>query len=137
MKDGSLAAAVLESGTPSIPVPSSLIEACTLPEIGSRLAYLSVRMDEGLRRPFRLDGSIIAVRPDVAADLGSAALVLREAIELASLGGGRIGWADRIVAHATAGVPPAGPHRQPPADALLIEGRRPAHPKVFGNLTSY
>ena len=123
MKDGSLAAAVLDSGTPSIPVPSSLIEACTLPEIGSRLAYLSVRIDEGLRRPFRLDGSIIAVRPDVAADLGSAALVLREAIELGSLGGGRIGWADRIVAHATAVVYTlTGLHRRLPADACLIEG---------------
>jgi hypothetical protein len=104
MKDGSLAAAVLDNGTASAPVPTALIEACSLPEVGSRLAFLSVRLDETLCEPFRLDGSIIALRPDIAADLGSAAFVLREAIELVSLGGGHIGWADRIVAHATAVV---------------------------------
>jgi hypothetical protein len=102
VKDGSLAAAVLETGTPSATAPAALIEACGLPEIGSRLGYLSVRMDDGIGRPFTLDGSIVTVRPDVAADLGSAALALREAIELSALGGGRIGWADRILAHVTA-----------------------------------
>jgi len=123
MKDGSLAASVLDNGTQSVPVPTALIEACSLPEVGSRLAFLSVRMDDGLPRPFRLDGSIIAVRPDVAADLGSAAFVLREAIELASLGGGRIGWADRIVAHATAVVfTRTGLHRRLAPGAELVAG---------------
>ena len=59
VKDGSLAAAVLESGTPSTSVPAALIEACGLPEIGSRLGYLSVRMDDGIGRPFTLDGSMV------------------------------------------------------------------------------
>jgi hypothetical protein len=123
MKDGSLAAAVLDGGTSSAPAPAALIEACSLPEIGSRLAFLSVRLDHGLRRPFRLDGSIIAVRPDVAADLESAALVLREAIELASLGGGRIGWADRIVAHATAVVfTRTALRRRLSPDAVVVAG---------------
>ena len=123
MKDGSLAAAVLEGGTDSGTVTTALIEACTLPEIGSRLAYLSVRIDDALRRPFRLDGSIIVVRPDVAADLGSAALVLREAVELAALGGGRIGWSDRIVAHATACVYlRTGLHRRLDPGAQLVAG---------------
>jgi sphinganine-1-phosphate aldolase len=100
--DGSLAAAVLGSRTPSHAVPAALIEACSLPEIGSRLGYLSVRLDTDQERPFHLDGSVVTMRPDVAADLGSAALALREAIELVALGGGRRLWPDRIVAHAIA-----------------------------------
>ncbi len=123
MSDGSLAAEVLDGGASSASVPSALIEACSLPEIGSRLAYLSLHIDETLARPFRLDGSIIAVRPDVAANIGSAALTLREAIELATLGDGRIGWADRILAHATAVVYGlTGLRRRLRPDARLVAG---------------
>lgn len=102
VRDGALAVAVLESGGSAPSVPTALIEACSLPTIGSRLAYLSVRIDPELRRPFALDGSIITIRPDVATRLAPAAIALREAIELDALGAGRLEWADRILAHATA-----------------------------------
>ncbi len=101
MTDGSLAARVLQDPI-APPAPTALIEACGLPEVGSRLADLSVRIDDGLGCPFVLDGSGISVRPDVAEDLLSVAMVLREAIELDVVRRGPAAWPERIVAHATA-----------------------------------
>jgi hypothetical protein len=101
MTDGSLAATVL-SYPAATPAPTALIEACGLPEVGSRLADLSVRIDDELGCPFVLDGTTISVPPDVAGDLLSVAMVLREAIELDFVRRGPVSWPDRIVAHATA-----------------------------------
>ena len=126
MRDGSLVASVLDREPTTPPAPPALIEACSLSELGSRLEYLSVRIDDALLRPFRLDGSIITIRPDAAADLASAAFVLREAIELSTIGSARIGWPDRIVAHATAAVFAATGLRRRladdawPADGLVV-----------------
>lgn len=102
MTDASLAAAVLENAGQTPPVPWPVIEACGLPEIGTRLAGLSVRIDPALTRPFILDEAAVFIRPDRAATVTGSALILREAIELNTLGQGRAEWADRILAHATA-----------------------------------
>src|SRR5699024_8740369 len=126
------APAVLENLGTRPPVPWPVIEACGLPEIGSQLAEVSVHLDPTLTAPFvYVDGTVL-IRPDRAATVTGAALILREAIELRSaelrstelggteLGGtelgrtelpdtaetaatsGRLTWADRILAHATA-----------------------------------
>lgn len=101
MSDGSLAARALQDPV-AAPAPTALIEACGLPEVGSRLAELSVRTDDGLGCPFVLDGTTISVRPDVAGHRLSVAMVLREAIELDVVRRGAVSWPERIVAHATA-----------------------------------
>jgi hypothetical protein len=100
--DASLAPAVLENSGQTPPVPWPVIEACGLPEIGPKLSGLSVRIDPALRRPFILAGTAVILRPDRAATVTGAALVLCEAIELAAAGGDHAGWAERILAHATA-----------------------------------
>ncbi|WP_129662630.1 hypothetical protein [Phytoactinopolyspora endophytica] len=112
MTDASLAPAVLESSGETPPVPWPVIEACGLPEIGARLAGLSVRIDPAQARPFVLDGVTVTLRPDRAATVTGSALILREAIELTAamigaFGEGAAGvhtpdWAHRILAHATA-----------------------------------
>lgn len=102
MSDASLSAAVLEKAGQTPPVPWPVIEACGLPEIGTRLSGLSVHIDPDLRCPFVLDGPHVIIRPDRAATVTGSALILREAIELNSLSSGRVEWADRIIAHATA-----------------------------------
>jgi hypothetical protein len=101
MTDGSLAATVLQYPV-ATSAPTALIEACGLPEVGSRLADLSVRIDEELGCPFVLDGTTISVLPDVADDLLTVAMVLREAIELDFVRRGPVSWPERIVAHTTA-----------------------------------
>lgn len=73
-----------------------------MPEIGPHLSRLAVRIDPTLSRPFVLDGRSIRIRPDRAATVTGSALVLREAIELDTVGFNRVTWADRILAHATA-----------------------------------
>lgn len=102
MTDASLAPAVLESSGETPPVPWPVIEACGLPEIGGRLAGLSVRIDPRLSRPFALSSSTVTIRPDRAATVTSSALILRETIELTAAGIEGAGWAERILAHATA-----------------------------------
>jgi hypothetical protein len=99
--DGSLAATVLQYPV-ATSAPTALIEACGLPEVGSRLADLSVRIDDELGRTFVLDGTTISVSPDVADDLLTVAMVLREAIELTFVRRGPASWPERILAHATA-----------------------------------
>lgn len=104
MSDASLAPAVLENSGAIPPAPWPLVEACGLPEIGSRLSGLSVRIDPELTRPFTFDGAVVAVRPDRAATVTGSALILREAIELHASGIGQGRWPQRILAHATAVV---------------------------------
>ncbi|NDL55477.1 hypothetical protein [Phytoactinopolyspora mesophila] len=102
MTDASLSPAVLESSGRTPPVPWPVIEACGLPEIGPRLSGLSVRIDPMLERSFVLADATVILRPDNAATVTGAALVLREAIELTATGNVHTGWAERILAHATA-----------------------------------
>src|SRR5262245_64935263 len=75
-----------------------------MPEIGPHLSRLAVRIDPTLSRPFVLDGRSIRIRPDRAATVTGSALILREAIELDTVGFSQVTWADRILAHATAVV---------------------------------
>ncbi|NED94089.1 hypothetical protein G1H11_02065 [Phytoactinopolyspora alkaliphila] len=104
MTDASLAPAVLESTGKTPPVPWPVIEACGLPEIGARLSGFSVRIDPQLSRPFAVAPGNVTIRPDRAATVTGAALILREAIELGEKGITEAAWADRILAHATAVV---------------------------------
>ena len=104
MMDASLASSTLETREASSDVPASLIEACGLPEIGSRLAESSVRIDPDLRSPFSIRAGSIVLRPDVAQNFASAAVSLREAIELMALGGTDCQWHHRILAHTTATI---------------------------------
>lgn len=73
-----------------------------MPEIGPNLSRLAVRIDPTLSRPFVVDGRSVRIRPDRAATVTGAALILREAIELDTVGFDQATWADRILAHATA-----------------------------------
>ena len=111
--DGSLATSALDVDRRFGAVPTALIEACGLPEVGSRLEDLSVRTDLELSAPFRVEGTTIAIRPDVAASLASVATALREAIELTAIAwhrdltggsgeGAASGWVERILGHAMA-----------------------------------
>ncbi|NEE01441.1 hypothetical protein [Phytoactinopolyspora halotolerans] len=112
MTDASLAPAVLESSGETPPVPWPVIEACGLPEIGARLAGLSVRIDPAQSRPFVCDGTTLTLRPDRAATVTGSALILRETIELTRTAASSAvdgpetlrtpDWAHRILAHATA-----------------------------------
>ncbi len=149
MMDGSLSRDLLEHRGEE-PVSTALIEACGVPEIGSRLADLSIRVVHDLERPFELQGSTIAVRPDVADDFVSITVALREAIELAGIRGDVAAahrataspptdWPCRILAHAMAityaatvlrrRVPPGSPPRPlgsllaPDVDVEAIRGR--------------
>lgn len=84
--------------------PKALIEACGLPEIGAHLEGMSVRLDAALSTPFKVVGTTISIRPDVAASAFGSALVLREAIELRAIAGGAPTTVHRVLAHATAAV---------------------------------
>ncbi|AYY13437.1 hypothetical protein EF847_12785 [Actinobacteria bacterium YIM 96077] len=123
MTDASLVPAVLDSSGDTPRVPWPVIEACGMPEIGARLAGLSVRIDPGLQRPFALDRSTVILRPDEAVTVTGSALVLREAIELTISGAASDpGWERRIIAHATAltfGVTTLARHDEPDAVAAF------------------
>lgn len=102
MSDGSLAPRTLADARTGAVAPNALIEACGLPEIGLRLADMSVRCDVDLAAPMRVEDIGVTLRADVAECMSSAAVALREAIELRALGARPDGWPQRILAHVTA-----------------------------------
>lgn len=94
------------TGLPSSDSEASiaLIEACGLPEIGWRLTDFGVRLVEDLPVPFRLDERTISIRTNEVRDVVSAAMILREAIELSSLPYRTRPGASRVSALVTAAI---------------------------------
>ena len=112
MRDGALAPAVLDLGLVGATAPAALVEACGFPEIGPLISRLSVRVDVDDQRPVALSGSEITLTETIASDVASAAVALRELVELAAFGEGPRRWSHRIVALATAAVYEATSLRQ-------------------------
>lgn len=104
MVDASLASERLETRDAAPEASPALIEACGLPEIGSRLSESSVRIDPSIKTPFATRAGSIVLSAEVARHFASAAVTLREAIELLALGGTDPEWHHRILAHATATI---------------------------------
>ena len=99
-------------GRVGVTAPAALVEACGFPEIGPLISRLSVRVDVDDQRPVAMSGSEITLTETIASDVASAAVALRELVELAAFGEGPRRWSHRIVALATATVYEATSLRQ-------------------------